>query len=62
MLRAGAQPDREALDTWCRERLAGYRRPRYIEFMATGEVPRSTTGKVMRHVLAQAPVTSEQAV
>ena len=62
VLRAAAQPDRGALDTWCRERLAGYKRPRYIEFMATGEVPRSTTGKVMRHVLAKASVTSEQAV
>jgi acyl-CoA synthetase (AMP-forming)/AMP-acid ligase II len=37
----------------CRERLAGFKRPRYVEFVAAQELPRSTTGKLQRHVLAE---------
>ena len=37
----------------CREDLAGYKRPRYIEFVTADEIPRSTTGKIMRSELAK---------
>jgi fatty-acyl-CoA synthase len=50
------------LVTWCRERLAGYKRPRYVQFLTEAEIPRSTTGKVMRHKLAELPVDEEQRV
>jgi acyl-CoA synthetase (AMP-forming)/AMP-acid ligase II len=36
----------------CRGRLAGYKRPRSVEFMEAAEIPRSTTGKVLRHELS----------
>jgi fatty-acyl-CoA synthase len=59
-------PEEEAsaaeLVEWCRDRLAGYKRPRYVQFLAVDEIPRSTTGKVLRHELAAAPVTDEQRV
>ncbi|MBC9883535.1 acyl--CoA ligase [Bradyrhizobium sp. INPA01-394B] len=35
----------------CGERLAGYKRPREIRFIAFEDFPRSTSGKVQRHVL-----------
>ncbi|KQT03098.1 MULTISPECIES: AMP-binding protein [unclassified Bradyrhizobium] len=35
----------------CSERLAGYKRPREIRFIAFDDFPRSTSGKVQRHVL-----------
>jgi long-chain acyl-CoA synthetase len=40
--------EQELLDH-CKERLAGYKRPRAIEFR--GELPVSVVGKVLRRVL-----------
>jgi len=48
------------LVAWCRERLAGYKRPRYVQFLSADELPRSTTGKLLRHELSALPVTDEQ--
>ncbi|MGD0187054.1 MAG: AMP-binding protein [Roseiarcus sp.] len=45
---------------WCRGRLSGYKRPRYVQFLRSEEMPRSTTGKLQRHELARFPVTEEQ--
>jgi fatty-acyl-CoA synthase len=46
----------------CRERLAGYKRPRYVEFIASEDLPRSTTGKLQRHVLAERGATDAERV
>ena len=62
VLRPGAELTAAALDAWCRERLAGYKRPRYVVFLAPGELPRSTTGKVQRHELAKRPAREEERV
>jgi fatty-acyl-CoA synthase len=35
----------------CREMLAGYKRPREVRLIAFDDFPRSTSGKVQRHVL-----------
>ncbi|MCW5653186.1 class I adenylate-forming enzyme family protein [Hydrogenophaga sp.] len=37
----------------CRGRIAGYKVPREVRFMAHDDMPRSTTGKVMRHLLEE---------
>jgi fatty-acyl-CoA synthase len=47
---------------WCREHLASYKRPRFIELITSEQVPRSTTGKILRHELAKWPVSEEQRV
>ncbi|MAB00227.1 MAG: acid--CoA ligase [Stappia sp.] len=47
--RPGARPDGDELVAWCRERLAGYKVPRYIEI--AGDLPRTAAGKVQKHVL-----------
>jgi fatty-acyl-CoA synthase len=47
---------------WCRDRLAGYKRPRYVQFMTAEQLPRSTTGKLQRHELAKIPVDPQEAV
>ncbi|MGK7654904.1 AMP-binding enzyme [Roseovarius sp. B08] len=44
-------PDAEALMNLCRENLAGYKRPREFLFIAFEDFPRSTSGKVQRHIL-----------
>ena len=33
----------------CRAELAGYKRPKQIVFVAPDDLPRSTTGKILRH-------------
>lgn len=50
------------LVAWCRDRLAGYKRPRYLQFLTAEQLPRSTTGKLQRHLLAERPVNPEEAV
>ncbi len=37
---------------FCKENLAGYKRPRYVEFIE--ELPKSTVGKILRHELRSA--------
>lgn len=37
---------------FCRDRLAGFTRPRYVEFVASERIPRSATGKLQRHELS----------
>jgi acyl-coenzyme A synthetase/AMP-(fatty) acid ligase len=51
--RAGAETEglEAQLDAWCRERLAGPKRPRSWEFAA--ELPRSEAGKLLRRLLKE---------
>jgi len=44
-----ASPD-ELVD-WCRDRLAGYKRPRSVEFIADADMPRTATGKIQHRLL-----------
>lgn len=53
VLRPGTTLTEETVITWCRERLAAFKRPQWVEFMASEEIPRSTTGKLQRHLLAE---------
>jgi acyl-CoA synthetase (AMP-forming)/AMP-acid ligase II len=62
VLHPGAELTAAGLGAWCRDRLAGYKRPRYLVFLAPGELPRSTTGKVQRHELAKLPARPEERV
>lgn len=58
----GAMVDGSEILHWCREHLAGYKRPRYLQFMRSSELPRSTTGKLQRHELARLPLNDDQRV
>jgi fatty-acyl-CoA synthase len=42
------EADIEAL---CRAKLAGYKRPKEVRFIAFEAFPRSTTGKIQRHAM-----------
>ena len=44
-----ATPD-EILD-WCKDRIAGYKRPRSVSFIREEDMPRTTTGKILHRVL-----------
>lgn len=47
---------------WCRQSLGGYKCPRYIEFLDENLLPRSATGKLQRHKLAERETGPEQQV
>jgi acyl-CoA synthetase (AMP-forming)/AMP-acid ligase II len=36
---------------WCKDKMAGYKRPKSISFIAEDEMPRTATGKVLHRVL-----------
>jgi fatty-acyl-CoA synthase len=42
----GASLDAAAVIDWCRERIAGYKRPRSVDFVAV--LPRNASGKVLK--------------
>lgn len=46
---ARAEVSAAEIDALCREKLAGYKRPKDVHFVAFDEFPRSTTGKIQRH-------------
>ena len=49
---AAAVPlDAEALSAFCRERLPSYKLPREFRAIAPADLPRNTTGKILRHEL-----------
>ena len=47
----GATPTEAELLDWCKDRIAGYKRPRSISFIAEDEMPRTATGKILHRVL-----------
>ncbi len=51
VLRSGQAAGEAELMDWCRERMAGYKRPRTIRFLADSEMPRTATGKIQHRLL-----------
>jgi acyl-CoA synthetase (AMP-forming)/AMP-acid ligase II len=53
VLRPGQSADAETMEHWCRERMAGYKRPRGYCFVAEAELPRTATGKIQHRLLRE---------
>jgi acyl-CoA synthetase (AMP-forming)/AMP-acid ligase II len=51
VLHAGATVTEADLVAWCRDRIAGYKRPRSVSFVGDDEMPRTATGKILHRVL-----------
>lgn len=51
ILRDGQTASTETLRTWCRDRLAAYKVPKYVLFAS--DFPRTAAGKVQKHLLPQ---------
>jgi len=49
--RDGEAPTAEEIMEWCKDRIAGYKRPRSISFIAEEDMPRTATGKILHRVL-----------
>ena len=51
VLHAGQQATTAEMLDWCRNRMAGYKRPQAIAFVADHDMPRTATGKILHRVL-----------
>ena len=51
VLHAGQQATTAEMLDWCRSRMAGYKRPQAIAFIADPDMPRTATGKILHRVL-----------
>ncbi len=51
VLHAGQQVSQTELLDWCRSRMAGFKRPQAVTFMADADMPRTATGKILHRVL-----------
>lgn len=52
VLKEGAELEGDDVIAWCRERLAKFRVPEHVEFLA--ELPRTSVGKIQKHILRDA--------
>ena len=53
VLHAQAQASEAEIIDWCRDRMAGYKRPQSILFVADADMPRTATGKILHRVLRE---------
>ncbi|MFO1272714.1 MAG: AMP-binding protein [Rubrivivax sp.] len=51
VLHEGQQATEAELVDWCRGRIAGYKRPQSVHFVAEAQMPRTATGKILHRVL-----------
>ncbi len=49
--RDGQTPTQEEIIDWCKNCIAGHKRPRSISFIREGEMPRTATGKILHRIL-----------
>jgi acyl-CoA synthetase (AMP-forming)/AMP-acid ligase II len=59
VLKPEASLTREEITARFKDRIAGYKRPRYIEFV--DQLPRDPIGKLLRRELSARPVSDDQA-
>jgi acyl-CoA synthetase (AMP-forming)/AMP-acid ligase II len=48
-----AEVDEQQLLAWSKQRMAGYKRPRSIDFIGEADIPRTLSGKILHRVLRQ---------
>jgi acyl-CoA synthetase (AMP-forming)/AMP-acid ligase II len=53
VLHAGESATEAEIVDWCRDRIAGYKRPRSVLFIDDAEMPRTATGKILHRVLKE---------
>jgi acyl-CoA synthetase (AMP-forming)/AMP-acid ligase II len=51
ILYEGQQASESEIIDWCRDRVAGYKRPRSVAFIAEADMPRTATGKIQHRIL-----------
>jgi acyl-CoA synthetase (AMP-forming)/AMP-acid ligase II len=51
VLKAHVDCQEDELKQWCKHKLAGYKQPRVIRFLAAADMPRTATGKIVHRKL-----------
>jgi acyl-CoA synthetase (AMP-forming)/AMP-acid ligase II len=51
VMHEGESASEKSVLDWCRDKMAGYKRPRSVLFIAESEMPRTATGKILHRVL-----------
>jgi fatty-acyl-CoA synthase len=49
--RDGETPSENEILDWCKDRIAGFKRPRSVSFIREADMPRTVTGKILHRVL-----------
>jgi fatty-acyl-CoA synthase len=60
--RPGHALTQEVLEAWCRERIAGFKRPRAYAFIDDAQMPRTATGKIQHRALRDRLVAQAQSM
>jgi fatty-acyl-CoA synthase len=58
--RQGAEVRKADLEAWCRDRIAGFKRPRTYAFITEAQMPRTATGKIQHRLLREQVIASSQ--
>ena len=53
VLKEGEKATEEEIIEWCRGRMAGFKKPKSIDFISASEMPRTTTGKILHRKLRE---------
>ena len=62
VLHDGQQLDEAEVLAYCRDRLAGFKRPRSVLFIADADMPRTATGKILHRKLREQLATSQEEI
>ena len=62
VLHTGQQLDETEVLAYCRDRLAGFKRPRSVLFIADADMPRTATGKILHRKLREQLATSQEEI
>ncbi|MGE0802730.1 MAG: class I adenylate-forming enzyme family protein [Lautropia sp.] len=67
VLHEGEEASAAEIRDWCRQRMAGYKRPQGVQFISDADMPRTATGKILHRQLrdrfaAGTPVSPERPV
>jgi len=53
ILKEGETASSQEIIEWCRGKIAGYKKPKSVDFIAPEEMPRTTTGKILHRKLRE---------
>ncbi|MFB0514674.1 MAG: long-chain-fatty-acid--CoA ligase [Candidatus Bathyarchaeia archaeon] len=53
ILKKGERATEEEIIEWCRGKMAGYKKPKSVDFISPEEMPRTTTGKILHRKLRE---------
>jgi acyl-CoA synthetase (AMP-forming)/AMP-acid ligase II len=53
ILKEGETATEEEIIEWCRGKMAGYKKPKSVDFISPEEMPRTATGKILHRKLRE---------